>query len=110
MHSWGVNGPPGHPPYKPRYESSFGEDRVKVGLSGPDFDHHFEKLARSLRDYPFGQSVEIPNGDGIRLQPTYEAAPDLPAMCLLYQVEENPNEIVFLGLTPAWTDDDIPPF
>ena len=105
-----MSGPPGHPPYEPKYEPSFVEDREKLGFTGPDFDHHFEKVARALRDYPFGESVEVPDSDGIRLHPTHNSLQDLPAMCVLYRVEENPNEIVFVALTPAWTKDDLPQF
>lgn len=100
--------PPGHPPYEPQYESTFEDDRAALHFTGANFDYFFEGIARTLRDYPKAESVEVPDGDGIRILPTYRSWPDLPRLYIFYRIQENPNRIVFLGMTPAWTQ-DLPP-
>jgi hypothetical protein len=103
-----MSGPPGHPPYEPRYEHTFLEDRAKLGLNGADFDRFLEDLERVLRDYPYAESVEVPDGDGVRLLPTYRSFPDIPPLLIFYEVEDDPNAIVFLGISPGWSARDLP--
>ncbi len=33
-------------------------------------------------------------------------APDIPPLYLYYRVEQDPNKIVFLGLSPAWSREE----
>ena len=40
------------------------------------------------------------------MRPTRMAFPDIPPLYVYYRVEENPNRIVYLGLSPAWTHDE----
>jgi hypothetical protein len=106
----GVSGPPGHLPFEPIYEPSFAADRATLGLSGRDFDFRFKDIENDRRDYPYKESVEVPEGEGIRMMSTLKASPDLPALYVYYRVLENPNRIVFLGLSPAWSKQDLHPF
>jgi hypothetical protein len=103
-----MSGPPGHPPYEPKYEDTFLEDRVSLGLTGGDFDHFLEDLRRVLRHNPYAESVEVPDGEGIRMLPTYRSFPDIPPLLIFYEVEEDPNRIVFLGISPGWSAEDVP--
>jgi hypothetical protein len=103
-----MSGPPGHPPFEPRHEASFAEDRRALNLHGPDFDHFFADVERTLRDYPYLESVAVE--EDIRMRQTRSCAPDLPPLYVYYRVQENPNRIVFLGLSQAWSKQDLQPF
>jgi hypothetical protein len=98
--------PPGHPRFEPHYESSFDADRVELGLSGSDFDHFSQSVEDHLGDYPWEYSEEVPDGEGIRMLRTRDAFPDIPPLYVYYRVEEQPNEIIYLGLSRAWSQEE----
>jgi hypothetical protein len=91
------------PPFDPIYEPSFREDRVARGLGGPNFDHFFQAVVAFLADYPWEYSAEIPNSDGIWMLPTRNSFPDIPPLYVYYRVKQDPNRIVYLGVSPAWS-------
>lgn len=95
--------PPGHPRFEPHYEPSFAADRAALGFAGPNFDGLFRAVETYLGDYPWEYSVEVPGSEGIRMLATRRAFPDMPPLYVYYRVEENPNRIRFLGLSPAWS-------
>lgn len=95
--------PPGHPRFAPCYEKSFEHDRHALGLSGANFDHLFRHVENFLGDYPWQYSEEVPDSEGIRMLPTEEGFPDLPPLYVYYRVEQNPNKIIYLGLSQAWS-------
>jgi hypothetical protein len=101
--------PPGHPRFEPRYEPSFSADRVTLGLSGANFDHFFAAVEQHLADYPWASSEEVPGGEGIWMLPTRQAFPDIPPLYVYYRVEQNPNRIIYLGMSHAWSKLDLPP-
>jgi len=103
---------PWHDRFAACYENSFWEQRRGLGLGGQNFDHFFQGIESFLGVYPWEYSQPVPDGEGIRMLPTIEAAPDLPALYVYYRVEEKPNKIIFLGLSRAWSKADVapPPF
>ena len=100
---------PLHPRFEPSHERSFASQRAKLGLAGENFDHFFRAIENFLGDYPWEYSDEVPNSQGIRMLPTRGGFPDVPPLYVYYRVEENPNKIVFLGLSPAWSREDAVP-
>ena len=38
--------------------------------------------------------------------PTRGGFPDIPPLYVYYRVEQNPNKIIYLGLSPAWSSDE----
>lgn len=98
--------PPGHPRFEPHYEPSFDTDRAELGLSGSDFDHFFQSVEDHLGDYPWEYSDEVPDSEGIRMLRTRDAFPDIPPLYIYYRAEEQPNRIIFLGLSRAWSQDE----
>lgn len=103
--------PPLHPRFEPCYEPSFDVDRAKLGLAGQNFDHFFRDVENHLGDYPWQYSEEVPDSQGIRIIDTERAgAPDIPPLYVYYRVEQQPNKIVFLGLSPAWSKSGLYPF
>jgi hypothetical protein len=99
-----VPDPPGHPRFAPCYEPSFDADRAALGLHGADFDGFFCDVEIAIGDYPWQYSEEVPDSKGIRMRPTREAFPDIPPLYVYYRVEKQPNKIVYLGLSSAWSD------
>jgi hypothetical protein len=97
---------PLHPRFEPIYESSFLADRAKLGFTGTDFDRHFSDIERNVCDYPWEFSREVPDSVGIRLLPTRKAFPDIPPMYVYYRVDSRRQEITFLGLGPAWSEEE----
>jgi hypothetical protein len=95
--------PPGHPRFAPAYEATFEQHRAALGLPGQNFDYFFHDVERHLGDYPWEYSTEVPNGRGIRMIGTRDAFPDIPPLYVYFRVEVDPNKIVFLGLSPAWS-------
>jgi hypothetical protein len=77
-----------------------------MGLAGPNFDHFFKEVEDYLGDYPWEYSEEVPDSEGIRMLPTRMSFPDIPPLYVYYRVEQNPNKIIFLGLSPAWSADE----
>lgn len=98
--------PPGHPRFEPYYEPSFIADRAALGFGGPNFDSFFSAVETYLGDYPWEYSVEVPESEGIRILSTRRAFPDIPPLYVYYRVEENPNRIHYLGLSPAWSQEE----
>lgn len=98
--------PPGHQRFEPHREPSFDADRAELGLSGSDFDHFFQSVEDHLSDYPWEYSEEVPDGEGIRMLRTRDAFPDIPPLYVYYRVQEQPNRIVYLGLSRAWSQDE----
>ena len=103
----GVNAP-SEEPFQPHYEPSFMDCRRTLGLSGPDFDHHFEAVEKGLCRFPWLENESVPEGDGIRIRPTRERAPDLPPLYVYYRIELNPRRVVFFGLSRAWSQPGEP--
>jgi hypothetical protein len=101
-----MSGPPGHPPFEPRYESSFAEARTRLGLSGANFDNFFGDVERHLADYPRSSATKAPEREGVWMLRTKDAFPDIPALIIYYRVEERPNTIVYLDLSPDWRNAD----
>jgi hypothetical protein len=52
--------------------------------------------------------MPVPDGNGILMLPTRDVALDIPPLYVYYRVEESPNTIAFLGLSPAWSEEDLP--
>jgi hypothetical protein len=98
--------PPGHPRFAPCYEPSFDADRAELGLIGRNFDYFFQGVETALGDYPWQYSEEVPDSDGIRMRPTRDAFPDIPPLYVYYRVEQQPNKIIYLGLSRAWSQDE----
>jgi hypothetical protein len=98
---------PWHPRFAPCYEPSFDHDKAELGLAGPNFDHFFRSVEVYVGDYPWEYSKEVPDSDGIRMLPTRRAFPDIPALYVYYRVEQNPNKIIYLGLSPAWSQAEV---
>jgi len=91
----------------PCYEHDCETGRAKLGLNGPNFDHFFRNVENHIGNFPWDwPSEEVPDSEGIRAVPTEYAAPDIPPMYVYYRVEHQPNKIVFLGLSPAWSETD----
>jgi hypothetical protein len=59
-----------------------------------------------LGDYPWEYSEEVPDGEGIRMLPTRGGFPDIAPLYMYYRVEQDPNNIIYLGLSPAWSSDE----
>jgi hypothetical protein len=95
------------PRFSPCYEPSFEADRRTLGLAGRNFDHFFKGVEDFLGDYPWEYSEEVPDSAGIRMLGTRGDFPDLPALYVYYRVEQNPNTIIYLGLSPAWSRADV---
>jgi hypothetical protein len=77
-------------------------------LAGRPFDHFFLAVEKIVGDYPYDESMEIPESGGIRMRATRDAFPDLPPLYLYYRVEHDPNRVVFLSLSKAWSETDFP--
>jgi hypothetical protein len=99
--------PPLQPPFEPHYEPTFEAHRARLGLTGPNFDYFFAAVQKLLRDYPYKYSVEVPDAHGIRMYPTEAAFPDIPALYIYYRVQHQPNRIIYVGLSPAWSKGDV---
>jgi hypothetical protein len=100
--------PPLQPPFEPRYSAKFEAHRVRLGLTGEAFDYFWRAVEKQLSDYPYHRySREVPDHEGIRIFPTEEAYPDLPALYVYYRVEHQPNRIHYLALSPAWSRSDL---
>lgn len=95
------------PPFEPRYGPSFRAHRRELGLAGANFDYFFRAVEVYLRDYPWEFSEEVPDSDGIRMLPTRNAFPDIPPLYVYYRVEQDPNRIFYLGLSPAWSHQEM---
>jgi hypothetical protein len=95
--------PPQHPRFIPVYTESFDSDRKKLGLAGQNFEHFWRDIENVICDYPWEYSPEVPNSEGIRMYPTRRAHHDIPAMYVYYRVIVETNQVVFLGLGPAWS-------
>ncbi len=59
-----------------------------------------------LGDYPWEYSEEVPDSEGIRMLRTRDAFPDIPPLYVYYRVEEQPNKIIYLGLSRAWSQEE----
>jgi hypothetical protein len=81
-------------------------DVKALGLGGSSFWNYFRNVENHLGDYPKEGSMEVPESE-YRIQPTATRWPDLPALYVYFRVEENPNKIVFVRLSPAWTQADL---
>jgi hypothetical protein len=97
---------PWHPRFAPCYEPSFAACRTKLGLAGRNFDYFFTAVENYLGDYPWEYSEEVPDSEGIRMLPTRRGFPDIPPLYIYYRVEQNPNKIIYLGLSRAWSRDE----
>lgn len=60
-------------------------------------------VEENLCNYPWEFSKEVPDSEGIRLFPTRQAHPDIPAMYVYYRVDAERHRVIFLGLGPAWS-------
>ena len=96
----------GNPRFSASYEPSFEAHRVALGLSGPNFDYFFRDVEAYVCDYPWQYSTPVPDGDGVRMLPTRDAFPDIPPLYIYYRVEVDPNRVVFLGLSAAWSQSE----
>jgi hypothetical protein len=94
------------PRFEPYFETSFDADRAALGLSGRPFDYFFRGVENYLANYPWKYSEEVKDSGGIRMLPTRDAFPDIPPLYVYYRVEQDPNKIVFLGLSPAWSQSE----
>jgi hypothetical protein len=94
---------PWHPRFDARFEASFDQQRRGLGLGGENFDFFFKAVESYLGDYPWEYSTEVPDSNGIRMLPTRQAFLDIPPLYVYYRVEQDPNKIIFLGLSPAWS-------
>lgn len=94
---------PEQPRYAPVYEPSFDGELRALGLGGPSFDYFFREVEAQICTYPWENSTPVPDGDGIRMQGTENAWPDIPPLYLYFRVEQDPNRVVFLGVSPAWS-------
>jgi hypothetical protein len=41
--------------------------------------------------------------------PTRRGHPDIPPLYVYYRVEQQPNKIIYLGLSRAWSQDEVYP-
>jgi hypothetical protein len=98
---------PGHPRFEPRYEPSFDEDRAALGLGGGSFDYFFADVEAHLADYPTISSTLILPDEDIWMLRTRRGFPDLPPLFVYYRVEEQPNTIVYLGLSHDWSNAEV---
>lgn len=103
-------------PFGPRftavYDDDFNADRRTLGLGGRNLDHFFEDVERQLLDYPWIYSREIPDSGGTLMRETRNAFPDVPPLYVYYKViQDSPQDsrVYFLGLSPAWSKEDLPP-
>lgn len=101
MHSSG-------PRYPPAYHPDFDVARTEQGLTGRPFDYFFLAVEHVIGNYPYADSVEVPESDGIRMRATRDAFPDLPPLYLYYKIEHDPNRVVFMSLSAAWSESDLP--
>lgn len=97
---------PSGPRFSPSYEPTFEAHRVALGLSGRNFDHFFQEVENFICGQPWRDSQEVPDGEGMRMQPTHDAAPDIPPLYVYFRVETDPNVVRFHGLSPAWSATD----
>jgi hypothetical protein len=91
-------------------EPSFVEDLRRSNLTGPNFAYFFAKVEDSLDTNPWFYGTEVPGGDGLLMIPTADAFPDIPASYVFFKtdVASNPSEIRYYGLSPVWSEDDLP--
>lgn len=94
------------------YEDAFYADRKALGLGGQNFDHFFHRAEASVLDYPYEYAKEVPESGGTWMRRLDAVAPDLPSMYVYYKVNFEECRIRFVGLSRAWSDDDLapPPF
>ncbi len=94
------------------YEDAFGADRKAVGLGGRNFDTFFDGVERSVLDYPWEYSEEVPESGGTRMRLTRADFSDLPPIYVYYKVNAEECRVRFVGLSPAWSKEDLapPPF
>jgi hypothetical protein len=88
--------------FEPYYEPSFAECRRKLGLSGTYFDPFFKIAEQGLCRFPWLENEVTPNGKGTRIRPL-RGADDLPPLYIYYRIENDPDRIVFYGLSPRWS-------
>jgi hypothetical protein len=96
--------------FEPCYEPSFAECRRKLGLSGPNFDHFFKNAEQGICRFPWLENEAVPDGQGIRIRPLL-GADDLPPLYVYYRIENEPDRVVFYGLSRNWSNpgETIPP-
>jgi hypothetical protein len=99
--------PLGQPTFEPHHEPTFEAHRARLGLTGAPFDYFFSAVEKLLGDYPYKYSEEVPDSEGIRMLPTQAAFPDIPALYVYYRVRRQPNQIIYVALSPAWSKADV---
>jgi hypothetical protein len=100
-------------PFGPRfvacYEKEFAADRAELGLAGENFDFFFTQVEAQILDYPWINSATVPESGGTLMRETRALAPDLPALYVYYKVNVQAERIRFLGLSRAWSREELPP-
>lgn len=95
------------PRFTVRYTNEFDADRRALGLAGRNFGFFFEEVERQILDYPRIHCVEVPDSGGVVMRATRSAFFDIPPLYVYYRVVEEPPQIVFMALSPAWSKQDF---
>lgn len=97
------------PNFYASYEDQFTADRKNLGLGGPNFDHFFREVEANILDYPWINSKVVPDSGGTLMRETRYSFPDVPPLYVYYKVNPETGHVRFVGLTEAWSADDLFP-
>jgi hypothetical protein len=97
------------PNFYASYEDAFGDDRERLGLGGSNFNHFFKEVERNILDYPWIHSRVVPDSGGTLMRETRYSFPDIPALYVYYKVNPETGHVRFVGLTEAWSADELFP-
>jgi hypothetical protein len=81
-------------------ESSFREDRIRLGLTGENFDFFFTQIEENLDEDPWASSP-LPGAEPLRALLTQNALQDLPPFYLTFSVSGEERKIRYFGLEPV---------